>query len=91
MSAKVTAAGIMSLLEKQGYRCALTGRILKPEEANLDHRQPVSRGGAHEMGNLQVIHSDVNRAKNTLTQAEFIELCREVVAHADQMGQRESA
>jgi hypothetical protein len=80
---RVTVANVMQLLEHQEYRCALTGRKLTPDTASLDHIVPVRCGGAHLVENTQVLHKDVNRAKTTMTSEEFIQLCREVVAHID--------
>ncbi len=82
-AANVSIEEILELLETQGYRCALSGRALAPDFAALDHVMPVSRGGAHEIENAQVLDKTVNRAKHTLTNDEFIQLCREVVAYAD--------
>lgn len=79
----VTTQGILHVIEKQSERCALTGRHLVPEDATLDHNLPTSRGGKHTLDNIQILHRDVNRAKSTLTNDEFIALCREVVAWAD--------
>lgn len=79
----VNPADILRLLGRQAYRCALTGRELNPDSTALDHIVPVSRGGRHVMGNVQALDKPVNRAKGTLTNDEFIQLCREVVAHAD--------
>lgn len=75
---KVTAKALKQLIDDQGYRCALTGMRLTPELAAADHSIPLSRGGAHEMQNLQVVHRDVNAAKGTMTTEEFIEMCRHV-------------
>jgi len=71
------------LLEKQQWRCALTGRLLTPECASLDHDIPLSRGGENTIENAQVVHHDANQAKRALSRVEFIALCREVVAHCD--------
>lgn len=79
----INARNIRDLLERQGFRCALTGRRLEPQTAALDHIVPVSRGGEHRMENVQILQKQVNRVKHTLTNEEFIALCREVVAHAD--------
>lgn len=88
----VGATNVLKLLEKQGTRCAMTGRELTPEIVSVDHIVPISRGGKHVIGNIQIIHVDVNRAKATMLPDEFVELCREVVAIADQKaGQREVA
>ncbi len=72
----------MQLLEHQGYRCALTGRILTPELASLDHIVPVRDGGEHVIENTQVLHRDINRAKSILSNEDFIQMCREVAAFA---------
>jgi 5-methylcytosine-specific restriction endonuclease McrA len=80
---KVGPKEVYRLLQYQGFRCALTNRRLTPKSAALDHIHPVSRGGEHQIENAQVLDKDVNRAKGTLTNAEFIQLCREVAAHAD--------
>jgi 5-methylcytosine-specific restriction endonuclease McrA len=79
----VTYAGVFGMLERQSYRCALSGRILAPDTSSLDHIIPVSRGGQHRLENAQMLHVEVNRAKAALTNPEFIALCREVVAWAD--------
>jgi len=75
----VNTENVMRLLEYQNYRCALTGRELSPELASLDHIVPIRLGGEHTMENVQVLHKDVNRAKNSLTNDEFIGICREIV------------
>jgi hypothetical protein len=79
----VTTSQIKELIESQNYRCALTNRKLTPETASLDHKQPISRGGTHEVANLWVIEHFVNTAKGSLTVEEFISMCRDVVRHQD--------
>ena len=81
-SGKVTTNNVLRLLEFQKHRCALTGRKLEPETASLDHVVPVRNGGAHAIENTQVLHRDVNRAKSTMTNEEFIQLCCEVAKQA---------
>jgi len=78
-----TSRQLRKLIDKQCYRCALTGRNLTPETAFVDHVTPVSSGGSSAIENLQVVHADVNEAKGTMTQEEFIQLCRDVVAWVD--------
>jgi len=78
-----SAPGLRAMLERQHYCCALSGRPLTPDSTALDHILPVSRGGGHTLENVQVLSTAVNRAKHTLTNEEFIQLCREVVAHVD--------
>lgn len=74
---------IMQLLEKQEFRCALTGQKLTPDTATLDHILPVCRKGPHTIENAQVILKEVNRAKGTMTNEEFVELCVAVARHAN--------
>jgi len=75
----VTTTAVMSLLNEQSYSCALTGRTLTPETAALDHIVPIQRGGKHALENTQVLHNDVNRAKGTMTNEEFVAMCGDVV------------
>ena len=45
-------------------RCAITGRKLRPGDAfDVDHITPLSMGGAHAEGNLQIVSRDAHRAK----------------------------
>ena len=75
---------MLQKLEQQGYRCAITGEVLVPAvNASLDHIVPQSKGGSHDIDNLQWVIKDVNRARHNLSLSEFIDLCRRVVAHAD--------
>lgn len=74
----VNSTQILSLIRRQKSRCALTGRVLSPSDASLDHIIPISRGGTHSIENGQVVHRDVNRCKGTLSNDEFIAICREV-------------
>lgn len=75
----VTTTAVLGLLNEQSYRCALTGRALTPETAALDHIVPIQRGGKHALENTQVLHNDVNRAKGTMTNEEFVAMCGDVV------------
>ncbi len=79
----VTVQEVHDLLVRQDFRCALTGEPLSPGDASMDHILAVSRGGPHTIGNAQILRRDVNRAKGTLTNEEFIALCRAVVRHVD--------
>jgi 5-methylcytosine-specific restriction endonuclease McrA len=74
---------LLELLERQGYRCALTGEELTPSTASLDHCVPVSRGGTHGIDNVQIVTQKVNAAKNTMTNEEFIAVCRAVASHCE--------
>lgn len=61
---KVTKVGILAKVEAQGFKCALTGRDLKPETASLDHIRPLGRGGENTLENAWVLHREVNQAKD---------------------------
>jgi 5-methylcytosine-specific restriction endonuclease McrA len=69
---------LRELIEKQNYRCALSGVSLTPSDAQLDHIVPVSDGGTHLIDNLQVVHSVINRMKGTLSNEEFRHWCKMV-------------
>lgn len=67
------------LWKKQRGRCALTGRRLDREIAELDHKLPKVRGGGDEISNLQWVCRAANLAKRDLTDDEFTELCANVM------------
>lgn len=69
-------------MEAQSYHCALSGRRLEPETAALDHIVPHSEGGEHEIGNVQWVKSEVNNAKGTMSQDEFVRMCVDVAIHS---------
>jgi hypothetical protein len=71
---------IAKLVESQEYRCALSGMELDPATAQLDHKYPVTLGGDHSIGNLQVVNKEINRAKGAMTNEDFIGMCRRVTA-----------
>lgn len=68
------------LWKSQRGLCAITRRRLTKENAQIDHIIPVIKGGSGDISNLRWVHRDVNYAKRDLTDAEFIALCREVLA-----------
>lgn len=73
----VPGATLHQLLIAQEFRCAYTGKPLVPaDNASLDHKTPVSRGGTHDLGNLQWIDSQINRMKTDMTHEEFLAMCQ---------------
>ena len=75
---RVTTKSLLAKLESQGFRCTLTGWDLKPETAGVDHTIPISQGGKHELSNIAIVDQKVNRAKNTMSLTEFVEMCTAV-------------
>lgn len=72
---------LYELLQKQDYKCALTGTELSFEKRNpqvlsLDKLVP-SHG--YTQGNVQWVSWAANRAKGDLTMTEFITMCQAVV------------
>jgi 5-methylcytosine-specific restriction endonuclease McrA len=59
-----------AIRERDGGRCQYTGRILRPEEGNIDHVVPVSRGGKTTWQNCVLSCRRVNNRKANRTPAE---------------------
>jgi 5-methylcytosine-specific restriction endonuclease McrA len=68
---------------KQNGKCALTGRSMNIEDADLDHIIPQSRGGLATLDNLRWTWRRANEAKGNMTDSEFLDLCRDVIARTD--------
>ena len=82
----VKTSELLAMVEGQNYRCALSGVELSPAMSSLDHKTPVSCGGANTIDNLQVIHPVVNYAKARMTNDEFIAMCHAVARLHDDTG-----
>lgn len=81
-SVKVTRKQLRSMLEFQEFRCALTGQQLTPDDAEVDHVNPRMAGGGDTLDNLQWLRRDVNRAKGTMSNDEFVAMCVAVAKHS---------
>ncbi len=43
--------------------CALCGKWVQPRKASIDHAYPLSKGGTHTWGNVQLVHLICNLRK----------------------------
>lgn len=91
-SIDLTPEYLYSILESQNFKCALSGEELLPLDGSLDHRQQdinisldrIDSSKGYIINNVQWVTKQINWAKNTLTNEEFISLCSKVVNHANQ-------
>lgn len=74
-------ADLREILEKQNYRCALTGVKLEPDNTAFDHIVPLSKGGNSLKDNLQAVTKIANRMKHDLSNKEFLKVCTAVLSH----------
>ena len=77
----VTGTQLRIILDRQEYRCAMTGEPLTPENTSLDHINPLRRGGNHSADNIQFVLPEINRMKGTMPREEFVRMCRLVASH----------
>ena len=80
----LTVDYIKQLIEKQSFKCKLTGfdikfatdyKNLTKQTASLDR---IDSTKGYIKGNVQWLHKDVNFAKHSLTQERFLEICKAV-------------
>jgi 5-methylcytosine-specific restriction endonuclease McrA len=57
------------IIERKGDKCPYCEKPVK----EVDHKLPLSKGGDHEISNLQMLCMDCNRSKHDMTDAEFAE------------------
>jgi hypothetical protein len=74
---QITEADIDALWEAQGGRCRFTGLQLG-DDASLDR---IDNDLGYFVGNVQLVGRALNMAKGSMTDEQFIELCRAVVAN----------
>lgn len=75
-----TARDLAALWKTQKGICPFTARRLNRQNSQLDHILPLVKGGTSAKSNLRWIHRDVNYAKRDLLDADFLALCRDIVA-----------
>lgn len=86
----VTIEEAWRLFLAQGRRCALTGVSIEHPKAHSERHlatasfDRIDSSKGYASGNVQWVHKDVNRMKNNLNEVRFVEICRQVVAHAAQ-------
>ncbi len=76
---RIPIKALRALLSRQRFRCAFTNVQLTPDNAELDHKVPICRGGDHGIENVQWVVESANKAKGTMTDDEFVALCVHVV------------
>jgi 5-methylcytosine-specific restriction endonuclease McrA len=56
------------LMKRDGQRCGICRKLIRaktgPMRASIDHIVPLSRGGTHELANIQVAHYRCNLRKH---------------------------
>lgn len=85
ISFTVTMEYLWELLNKQEWKCALSGAPFtisgtrSPTQPSLDRINPAA---GYEPGNVQYVTYRVNLAKRELTDPEFIMLCKQVASYS---------
>ena len=69
---------INTMLQKQDYKCALTGRDLRNNKFHIDHITPKSKDGTNTPDNWQLIVEEANVFKTDLSMEEIIKLARDI-------------
>jgi len=73
---------VVRKIKESGSRCALSGWAISPQCFELDHIVSMNDGGTDEVDNLQAVHPLVNRAKGTMGNQQFIDMCKAVASFA---------
>ncbi|BAY43755.1 hypothetical protein SAMD00079811_13370 [Scytonema sp. HK-05] len=62
-SRHIPASVRVSVLHRDGYKCVFCGISARQIELEVDHIVPFSKGGSHDISNLQTLCIDCNRGK----------------------------
>ena len=72
---------LKKLIEKQDYKCALTGDVISFDmNIELDHKLPKYRGGLNDLLNVQWVTKEANWFKRALTETELLILCEKIIS-----------
>lgn len=82
----VSIKELWELFLKQDKKCKLTGEVLifnSKTSLNTASLDRIDSSKPYVISNLQWIHKDVNIAKNTSKQKDFIQMCKKVAIYND--------
>lgn len=79
---RVNALELFGIAKKQRLLCPLTGEKLTRNNISIDHIMPLTRGGTNALDNLRFIVRSANTAKHTMSDAEFLSFCQNIVNHS---------
>ncbi len=77
----ITPEYLWNLFKEQDYRCALTDWPIGWAEIGAIHTASIDRidsDKGYVVGNVQLVHKDVNMAKQQFSQDYFIEMCHAI-------------
>jgi 5-methylcytosine-specific restriction endonuclease McrA len=80
---RISAFDLWKIARKQKLKCALSGEKLTNENMSIDHIVSKSKGGLNIPSNVRLVLKPINTARQTMTDKEFIELCKKVVRHSN--------
>lgn len=63
--------------------CHYTGEKITLAKSQIDHKEPLERGGSNDFENLCLCSPSANRAKGAMTEAEFKALLALVTSFPD--------
>lgn len=72
-SSSITRNQVLDLLETQKACAACKTEFNEEVKATLDHKIPISKGGAHDKDNLHLLCFPCNASKKDKTWEEFLE------------------
>jgi 5-methylcytosine-specific restriction endonuclease McrA len=70
---------LLTKYNEQNGLCFLTNDNLTPDNMELDHIIPTSKGGTNELSNVRWVTKDSNRLKQDKTDYELIVLCEKIL------------
>lgn len=73
---KMVAADAYHLLTvEQNFRCALSGRALRPQNTSIVHKVPRLKGGKHQLSNIYLVDSSLASLARKHSYGEIIKIC----------------
>ena len=79
---KMTADAFYDILENvQDFKCAYTGRELRPANTTIALKTPIKDGGKSEKSNIELVDSDLTKLARQMSRDKIIDLAYEILSH----------
>ena len=82
MQTSDTVKKIYEKLKENQFKCALSGIELSPDNFCIDHVKSLADGGTNHVNNLQCVHPVINRMKGTMSNEQFVDMCKKVAENS---------
>lgn len=79
----ITVYDMRDVYNKQNHMCAITGLPLYFRPVKVASLDRINNSGNYDIDNIQWVHKDINRMRNSYSMEYFLKMCKAVVDYQE--------